>query len=198
MWWSHGTRETVFKRHPRPGRGAGNERREPGGKARGRGQASGSGSGHRRPCARVAGAGGKLGSVSGAAPGPWPPALHPRPGGGCTDRGERADRPKDRSAFLGSARKLGLHSWGGMPCACVVCSDVHQAGGACTIFGVCLHKKPLPRIPSQIPIICGCNRRRGICAPFHLRPGSYQRLFSKEQRLKLLAPLPPFHPKVKS
>lgn len=107
---------------PGPGQGAGAERREPGGEARGRGQASGSWVGRWRPCARVAGAGEarfRLGRRTGALAARIAPAsgwwLHGS--GGNVRTGGRIGPP------LGSARRLGLHSWGGMPCACVVCSD---------------------------------------------------------------------------
>lgn len=172
------------------------------GKRRGRAGARGGGSGRgvRGRAQEAVGARGrrpgKPGCIPGGAPGPWPPPGSP--GGGCADVGGRAYGLKGRSTFPCSARSLGVPPRGEVPCTCVVCSEVHQAGGACTLFGVSLHKSPLLRILFRDPGSLLLRRGHRIFAPFRLLPGSFKRLFSDEPRLKLLAPLPPCHPKVKS
>lgn len=102
--------------------------------SRRKGRTSGAGSGRRRPRARAAGAAGEARLCPGRGTTALAAPIPPSPGWWlCGSRG-RCRRAEGSVRLPQQLGGLGLHPWGEVPCTCVVCSDVHQAGVARTVF----------------------------------------------------------------
>lgn len=163
---------------------------EAGSGRRGRGQASRAGSGHRRPGARTAGAPGsrtlsRAGHLGSGRP-------HRSPGWWRRGFVGGAEEAKGRSIFLGRSRRLGPHPQGRC-CVRVYVLRMCIGRGVHAQFLVCacLHKSPLLRIPFRDPE--SATRTPHLCR----FPPPPRVLSANKQKLELLAPLPPFHPKVR-
>lgn len=110
------------------------------------------------------------------------------------------DVQKGRS--VGQSSSAAPAGWGGIPGVRyrvrVLCAEMCIRPGLHAQFLVCAYiRAHFSASFPQIPIICCCSTADAASAPFSASFQGLLNVFWNEPRLKLLAPLPPFHPKVK-